>query len=229
MHGLLIHPNLGRFRSTWYVPSPTSTPTSSTPHALTGPQWPQTSKIPSPRRPPTSPPCRPHPCTPQKSFTQDSRPSPSRTASWSRYRSSSCPHAAAAHGKSPRARCSACRRRRVRKLVRLSLPYSRAPHRTISSTPRLSLQGDLNVFNATNPRERFWAARTRQLQSSHVSEGDRLWSNLPYMRPLCGVVDDGCEVGSVGREARRDERGGVTRWGGRCHDLLGTRCDPYGV
>ncbi|KAF2442857.1 hypothetical protein P171DRAFT_464587 [Karstenula rhodostoma CBS 690.94] len=95
------------------------------------------------------------------------------------------------------------------------------------STPSGPQVGDLNVFNATNPRERFWAARTRQLQSSHVAEGDRLWSNLPYMRPLCGVVEDGCEVGSVGREARRDERGGVTKWGGRCHDLLGTRCDPY--
>ncbi|KAL5438967.1 hypothetical protein PMIN05_005492 [Paraphaeosphaeria minitans] len=95
------------------------------------------------------------------------------------------------------------------------------------STPAGPQVGDLNVFNADNPRERFWAARTRQLQSSHVSEGDRLWSNLPYMRPLCGVVEDGCEVRSVGREARRDARGGVTPCGGRCHDLLGTRCDPY--
>ena len=62
-------------------------------------------------------------------------------------------------------------------------------------------------------------------------EGDRLWSNLPYMRPLCGIVEDGCEIGDVdggSREERRDERGGVTRWGGRCHDLLGTRRDPYG-
>lgn len=54
------------------------------------------------------------------------------------------------------------------------------------------------------------------------------------MRPLCGVLRDGCEVkdGVDGegksREATRDERGGITRWGGRCHDLLGTRCDPYG-
>lgn len=29
------------------------------------------------------------------------------------------------------------------------------------------------------------------------------------------------------REERKTERGGETRWGGRCHDLLGTRCDPY--
>jgi uncharacterized protein YcgI (DUF1989 family) len=30
-----------------------------------------------------------------------------------------------------------------------------------------------------------------------------------------------------GREDSRDERGGITKYGGRCHDLLGTRCDPY--
>ncbi|PVH97730.1 meiotic chromosome segregation protein [Periconia macrospinosa] len=87
--------------------------------------------------------------------------------------------------------------------------------------------GDLNIWNQHNPRERFWAARTRQLQSSHMQEGDRLWSNLPFMRPLCGIVDDNCEIRDAGREERRDERGGVTKWGGRCHDLLGTRCDPY--
>lgn len=101
--------------------------------------------------------------------------------------------------------------------------------------------GDLNIWNQHDPRERFWAARTRQLQSSHMMEGDRLWSNLPFMRPLCGILRDGCEIKDAaveagqaagkngGREERRDARGGVTKWGGRCHDLLGTRCDPYGT
>lgn len=89
--------------------------------------------------------------------------------------------------------------------------------------------GDLNIWSLGNPRERFWAARTRQLHSSHMQEGDRLWSNLPFMRPLCGIVEDDCEIKDAGREAKRDERGGVTKWGGRCHDLLGTRCDPYGM
>jgi hypothetical protein len=72
-------------------------------------------------------------------------------------------------------------------------------------------------------------------------EGDRLWSNLPFMRPLCGIIRDGCKIKDAptgegrgdgkngGREEKRDERGGVTKWGGRCHDLLGTRCDPYGT
>jgi len=97
------------------------------------------------------------------------------------------------------------------------------------STPQGPQVGDLNIWNACDPREKFWAARTRQLQSSHVKEGDRLWSCLPFMRPLCGVVEDGCEIKDVGREEKRDARGGVTKWGGRCHDLLGTRCDPYGT
>ncbi|OAL42880.1 hypothetical protein IQ07DRAFT_525371 [Pyrenochaeta sp. DS3sAY3a] len=87
------------------------------------------------------------------------------------------------------------------------------------STPQGPQVGDLNVWNANDPRERFWAARTRQLQGSHVREGDRLWSNLPFMRPLCGLIKDDCEI--------KDAPGGVTKWGGRCHDLLGTRCDPY--
>ncbi|KAI8932587.1 hypothetical protein NX059_010091 [Plenodomus lindquistii] len=102
------------------------------------------------------------------------------------------------------------------------------------STPSGPQVGDLNIWNANDPRERFWAARTRQLQGSHVKEGDRLWSCLPFMRPLCGVVRDGCEIKdgpgegkNGGREESRDERGGMTKWGGRCHDLLGTRCDPY--
>ena len=41
------------------------------------------------------------------------------------------------------------------------------------STPEGPQVGDLNVWNAKDPRERFWAARTRQLQGSHVREGDR--------------------------------------------------------
>ncbi|CAN9157518.1 hypothetical protein CUC08_Gglean009517 [Alternaria sp. MG1] len=102
------------------------------------------------------------------------------------------------------------------------------------STPEGPQVGDLNVWNQHDPREKFWASRTRQLQGSHVVQGDRLWSCLPFMRPLCGLVEDGCEIkdsdgkgNGSGREASRDERGGVTKWGGRCNDLLGTRCDPY--
>lgn len=75
--------------------------------------------------------------------------------------------------------------------------------------------GDLNVWNRHNPRERLWASRTRQLQRAHVSTYDRLWSNLPFLRPLLTITDDTLSGYVVDAD------------GGRVHDLLGTRCDPY--
>ncbi|QPH19642.1 hypothetical protein C2857_004930 [Epichloe festucae Fl1] len=83
------------------------------------------------------------------------------------------------------------------------------------STPEGPQVGDLNIWNRHNPRERFWASRTKQLHASHVSTHDRLWSNLPYMRPLATIIHDSLDWY------------GVDRHGGRVHDLLGTRCDPY--
>jgi uncharacterized protein YcgI (DUF1989 family) len=73
---------------------------------------------------------------------------------------------------------------------------------------------DLNVWSLANPRERFWASRSRQLHQAHVSTYDRLWSCLPYLRPMLTIVADTVQYG-------RDEDGAG------CHDLLGTRCDPY--
>lgn len=75
--------------------------------------------------------------------------------------------------------------------------------------------GDLNLWHLGNPRERMWASRTRQLQSAHVSVFDRLWSTLPYLRPMVTIT----------RDSLADY--GVDGDGGRVHDLLGTRCDPY--
>ncbi|KAK4978328.1 hypothetical protein LTR66_010644 [Elasticomyces elasticus] len=90
-----------------------------------------------------------------------------------------------------------------------------AGHIVRISTPEGPQVGDLNIWNLSNPRERFWAARTRQLHQSHVSVNDRLWSCLPYLRPLVTIIADSLQDY------------GVDEWGGRCHDLLGTRCDPY--
>lgn len=83
------------------------------------------------------------------------------------------------------------------------------------TTPEGPQVGDLNIWNAHNPRERLWAARTRQIHRSHVTEGDRLWSTLPFLRPLVTITGDSLK------------QYGVDKWGGRVHDLLGTRCDPY--
>lgn len=75
--------------------------------------------------------------------------------------------------------------------------------------------GDLNLWNLNNPRERMWAARSRQLQRAHVSLYDRLWSNLPYLRPMVTITGDSLADYGVDDD------------GGRVHDLLGSRCDPY--
>ncbi len=83
------------------------------------------------------------------------------------------------------------------------------------TTPKGPQVGDLNLWNSRNPNERFWASRTRQLQGAHVSTHDRLWSNLPYMRPLATITDD--SLSGYGTDEH----------GARVHDLLGTRCDPY--
>ncbi|KAH3679582.1 hypothetical protein WICMUC_000915 [Wickerhamomyces mucosus] len=80
------------------------------------------------------------------------------------------------------------------------------------TTPEGPQVCDFNVWQADNYRERLWAARTRQLQSTHVKKYDRLWSNLPYLRPLLTVTGD-----SIRDRMKID----------RIHDLLGTRCDPY--
>jgi uncharacterized protein YcgI (DUF1989 family) len=77
--------------------------------------------------------------------------------------------------------------------------------------------GNLNLWNLHNPRERFWASRTRQLHAAHVSTFDRLWSTLPYLRPLATIVGD-----TLAGHGSDDD-------GARVHDLLGTRCDPYVV
>lgn len=101
------------------------------------------------------------------------------------------------------------------------------------TTPKGPQVGDLNIWNANNPRERLWAARTRQIHASHVSVGDRLWSNLPYLRPLVTITGDSLGGGQLhdvlGPDGKRkpEVEFGTTQFGGRVHDLLGTRCDPY--
>ena len=75
------------------------------------------------------------------------------------------------------------------------------------TTPDGPQVGDLNVWNLHNPRERFWAARTRQLHRSHVTVYDRLWSCLPYLRPLVTITGDSLSGY------------GVDGVGGRVHDV----------
>lgn len=75
--------------------------------------------------------------------------------------------------------------------------------------------GDLNLWNADDLSERFFSGKTRQLHATHVSTGDRLWSNLPAFRPLATITHD-----TLDWYGWDDDGAGI-------HDVIGTRCDPY--
>jgi uncharacterized protein YcgI (DUF1989 family) len=75
--------------------------------------------------------------------------------------------------------------------------------------------GDLNLWSAHDLNERFFSGKTRALHGTHVSTGDRLWSNLPSLRPMATITHD--TLGWYGFDAD----------GGGVHDVIGTRCDPY--
>jgi uncharacterized protein YcgI (DUF1989 family) len=75
--------------------------------------------------------------------------------------------------------------------------------------------GDLNLWSADNLTERFFSGKTRALYGTHVTTGARLWSTLPFMRPMATITHD--TLGWYGFDAD----------GGGIHDVIGTRCDPY--
>jgi len=75
--------------------------------------------------------------------------------------------------------------------------------------------GDLNLWNTNDLNERFFSGKTRALHGTHVSTGDRLWSNLPHMRPMATITHDTLDWY------------GWDEFGGSVHDVIGTRCDPY--
>jgi uncharacterized protein YcgI (DUF1989 family) len=75
--------------------------------------------------------------------------------------------------------------------------------------------GDLNLWSADDLRERFFSGKTRALHGTHVSTGARLWSSLPYLRPMATIVADSLDWY------------GIDQFGGAVHDVIGTRCDPY--
>ena len=75
--------------------------------------------------------------------------------------------------------------------------------------------GDLNLWNADDLSERFFSGKTRALHATHVTTGHRLWSTLPYLRPLATITHD--TLAWYGFDAD----------GAGIHDVIGTRCDPY--
>ncbi|MBK1623935.1 urea carboxylase-associated family protein [Afifella marina] len=75
--------------------------------------------------------------------------------------------------------------------------------------------GDLNLWHEADLTERFYSGKTRALHGTHLSTGDRLWSCLPFLRPMATITDDTLDWY------------GFDRFGGSVHDVIGTRCDPY--
>ena len=75
--------------------------------------------------------------------------------------------------------------------------------------------GDLNLWNKDNINEHFFSGKTRALYGTHVSTGDRLYSNLPFLRPMATITHD-----TLDWYGWDDD-------GGSVHDVIGTRCDPY--
>lgn len=75
--------------------------------------------------------------------------------------------------------------------------------------------GDLNLWHAQNLSERFYSGKTRALHGTHITTGDRMWSSMPYLRPMATVTSDTLAWY------------GIDEHGGSVHDVIGTRCDPY--
>lgn len=75
--------------------------------------------------------------------------------------------------------------------------------------------GDLNLWNADDLSERFFSGKTRQLHATHLTCGNRLWSTMPWLRPMATITED--KLGWYGFDSD----------GAGIHDVIGTRCDPY--
>ena len=75
--------------------------------------------------------------------------------------------------------------------------------------------GDLNLWNEHNLNEKFYSGKTRALYGTHLSTYDRLWSSLPYLRPMATITHDTLDWYGFDDD------------GGSVHDVIGTRCDPY--
>jgi len=75
--------------------------------------------------------------------------------------------------------------------------------------------GDLNLWNANDLSERFYSGKSRALHGTHLTEGERMWSSFPYLRPMATITED--TLGWYGMD----------EYGGSVHDVIGTRCDPY--
>ena len=73
---------------------------------------------------------------------------------------------------------------------------------------------DVDIFNADDPSEHLWANQTLNREGAHLTTFSRLWSNMPWFRPLMTIIED--TVQNV-----------TTNPGARHHIILGAHCNPF--
>lgn len=97
---------------------------------------------------------------------------------------------------------------------------------------------DMNCWSLEDPTEHFYTSKTRQIHATHLTTGDRLWSNMPYIRPLAtitydsiayGFDDDNAGVHDVVRHLRYQLRNNIPAHltDSPLSSQIGSRCDPY--
>ena len=73
---------------------------------------------------------------------------------------------------------------------------------------------DIDLFNADNPEEHLWANQTLNREGAHVTTFSRLWSGMPWFRPMMTILED-------------TVRNVPTNPGARHHIILGAHCNPF--
>ena len=73
---------------------------------------------------------------------------------------------------------------------------------------------DVDIFNADNPGEHLWANQTLNREGAHLTTFSRLWSNMPWFRPMMTIIED-------------TVRNVTTNPGARHHIILGAHCNPF--
>lgn len=99
---------------------------------------------------------------------------------------------------------------------------------------------DLNAWNLTDTRERFWASRTALYHGAHLTTGHQLHSTWPGERPILTVVADSIASRRSGRgglqhdialgrcsQSYREKRYGAATPG--CQEILAAAIEPYGL
>ena len=73
----------------------------------------------------------------------------------------------------------------------------------------------LTYLELDNLNEKFYSSKTRALYGTHLSVGDKMISNFPYLRSLATITWIVLDWYGYDKD------------GGSVHDVIGTRCDPY--